>query len=323
MPDQPVASVGSPLAFGVFIALILGLLAFDLGLLRKRHAEPTVRATLGWVLFWVGLAAAFNGFVWVQYGSDIAMMFTAGYLLEEALSVDNVFVFSVIFAFFGVPREWQQRVLFWGILGALVLRGIFVGLGAALIHRFDWVLYLFGVVLIVTGVRLFRHDDGEEMDPSKNLLVRIARKLIPVTDQYVGDSFFIRREGRWVATPLFLVLLTVESSDVIFAVDSVPAVFSVTRDPFVVYTSNIFAILGLRSLYFLVQGMVDKFHYLKYGLALILIFIGGKMLAAWWVHTPTWLSLAVIVVLLGLSVAASMLRPPPAPAESEERLRPE
>jgi tellurite resistance protein TerC len=311
LPEASVASIGSPFAFGAFVVVILGLLALDLGILRRGTHEPTFRATIAWVAFWVGLAAAFNVFVWWEYGADAAMMFTAGYLLEEALSVDNVFVFSVIFAFFAVPREWQQRVLFWGILGALVLRGVFVGLGAALIHRFEWVLYIFGVVLIVTGIRLLRHDDDDEMDPSRNLLVRLAKRIVPVTPDYVQDHFFVRQDGRWMATPLFLVLLTIESSDVIFAIDSVPAVFSVTQDPFIVYTSNIFAILGLRSLYFLVQNMVDRFHYLKYGLAFILIFIGVKMLVGYWVHTPVWLSLLVIVVLLGLSVAASMLRPRP------------
>ncbi len=308
LPDSA-ASVGSPLAFTVFVVVILGLLALDLGILRKRNPEPSFRATVGWVAFWVGLAAAFNVFVWWEYGTDAAMMFTAGYLLEEALSVDNVFVFSVIFAFFSVPREWQQRVLFWGILGALVLRGIFVGLGAALIHRFEWVLYIFGVVLIFTGVKLLRAGDDDEMDPSKNLLVRLAKRVMPVTEHYVKDHFFVKVDGRWAATPLFLVLLTIESSDVLFAIDSVPAVFSVTQDPFIVYTSNIFAILGLRSLYFLVQNMVDRFHYLKYGLAFILMFIGAKMLVNYWFHTPTVVSLGVIVVLLGASVLASMLRP--------------
>ncbi len=301
-------SVGSPMAFGGFLALILALLALDLGVLRRNQKELTFRQAIGWSAFWVSLAAGFNAFVWYAYGRDVALMFTAGYLLEEALSVDNVFVFSVIFSFFAVPREWQHRVLFWGILGALLLRGVFVGLGAALIHRFEWVLYVFGVVLLITGVKLLRHDDDDGFDPSSNLLVKAARRIMPVTDAYDRDRFFVRGPAGWAATPLFLVLLTIESSDVLFAIDSVPAVFSVTSDPFVVYTSNIFAILGLRSMYFLVQNAVDQFHYLKVGLAFILMFIGVKMLANPWFHTPIAVSLGVIVALLAASIGASWVR---------------
>jgi tellurite resistance protein TerC len=337
-------SVGSPLAFAGFLALILALLGLDLGVLRRRSHQMSLREATTWTVVWLLLAVGFNGFIALWYGTDAALQFTAGYLLEEALSVDNVFVFSVIFAFFAVPRAWQQRTLFWGILGALVLRGAFVGLGAALIHRFEWVLYLFGVVLVITGIKLLRQDGADEFDPGRNVLVRAARAVIPVTPGYIQDHFFVRhhegmdasqrkRMGGWAATPLFLVLLTIESSDVLFAIDSVPAVFSVTHDPFIVYTSNIFAILGLRSLYFLVQGMVERFHYLKVGLSFILMFIGGKMLVMHWIDTPIAVSLGVIVALLAVSIAASWVRaarlarvapPPPAPArpptDAAERL---
>ena len=302
-------SVGTPASFAGFLILILLLLALDLGVLRKKDQELTFRAAIGWSAFWVSLAAAFNLFVWYEYGADLALQFTAGYLLEEALSVDNVFVFSVIFTFFAVPKAFQHRVLFWGILGALVLRGIFVGLGSALIHRFEWILYIFGVILILTGVKLLRSGDDDEFDPSGNALVKLAKRFVRVTPTYVKDWFFVKDDKGWAATPLFLVLLTIESSDVLFAIDSVPAVFSVTNDPFIIYTSNIFAILGLRSLYFLVQNAVDAFHYLKYGLAFILMFIGGKMLVMHWIHTPIYVSLGVIVTLLALSIGASWLRP--------------
>ena len=310
MPEVP-ASAHSPGAFVAFIVLILALLALDLGLMRTGNRQQSLKGSLIWSAFWIGLAAAFNVFVWWEFGKDAALQFSAGYLLEEALSVDNVFVFSVIFTFFAVPAAWQQRVLFWGILGALVLRGVFIGLGSALIHRFEWVLYIFGVVLIATGLKLLRTGDDDDFDPSRNLLVRLSRRFVRVTDTYVGDRFLARDALGWAVTPLFLVLLTIETSDVLFALDSVPAVFSVTNDPFIIYSSNIFAILGLRSLYFLVQGAVDRFHYLKPGLAFILIFIGGKMLVDHWIKTPIYVSLGVIISLLFVSIGASWWRPLP------------
>jgi tellurite resistance protein TerC len=256
---------------------------------------------------WVGFALIFDGVVWVAFGADKAVQFATGYVLEEALSVDNVFVFSVILTFFAVPKILQHRVLFWGILGALVLRGVFIGTGSALLHMFHWVMYVFGAVLIYTGIKLLFHNDGD-VDPSKNVLVRGAKAFLPFTDDYRGDRFFVREGGKWVGTPLFIVLLAIEGSDVLFAVDSIPAVFSVTRDPFIVYTSNIFAILGLRSLFFLVAGAMENFHFLKYGLSVILMFIGTKMLVEELVHVPTIASLGVIAVILTVSIGASVVR---------------
>jgi tellurite resistance protein TerC len=302
-----IESVGSPALWAGFLTLILALLALDLGVLHRKDKEVSLREAAGWTAVWVSLAAAFGGFVWFKFGSEAALQYYTGYVVEEALSVDNVFVFSVILTFFGVPKLYQHRVLFWGILGALILRGVFIGAGAALLHNFHWVMYIFGAVLVYTGIKLLFHDD-DDVDPSKNALVRIAKRLLPVTDSYQGNHFFVRQHGKLAATPLFLVLLAVEGTDVIFAVDSIPAIFAITKDPFIVYTSNIFAILGLRSLYFLVAGMIDKFHYLKLGLSGILMFIGVKMLISDIYHVHIAVSLAVIVGTLIVAIIASAIR---------------
>jgi tellurite resistance protein TerC len=300
-----------------FNAFVLGMLALDLGVFhRKSHAVSIKEATI-WSVVWISLAMAFNTgiyFFWDQlvpgssYGNgEAALAFFTGYLIEKSLSVDNIFVFALIFSYFAVPTAYQHRVLFWGILGALLLRAVMILAGAALIKEFHWIIYIFGAFLIFTGVKMAL-DKGEKLDPEKNPVVKLARRLIPVTDKFAGDQFFVQEAGKWAATPLFLVLLMVETTDVIFAVDSIPAIFAVTQDPFIVYTSNVFAILGLRSLYFLLAGVMDKFHYLKLGLAVVLSFVGAKMLLVDIFKIPTLISLGVIATILAVSVGASLLR---------------
>jgi tellurite resistance protein TerC len=239
--------------------------------------------------------------------SEAALAFFTGYLIEKSLSVDNIFVFVLLFGYFAVPPLYQHRVLFWGILGALLMRGALIAVGSTLIERFHWIIYLFGAFLIFTGIRMALHRE-QEMHPDKNPLVRLFRKMMPVTENYEEDKFFVRRAGKLMATPLFLVLLIVESTDLIFAVDSIPAIFSVTTDPFLVYTSNVFAILGLRSLYFVLAGVMDKFYYLKLGLSVILTFVGVKMIIAGFWKIPIALSLGIIITILGVAVAASLHR---------------
>jgi tellurite resistance protein TerC len=273
-----------------------------------------------WVAVWVSLALIFAGGLWYFYNKEIALTFLTGYVIEESLSVDNLFVMVVIFNYFRVPAESQHRVLFYGILGALVMRGLFIGLGAFLVERFSWILYIFGAMLVFTGVRmLFKHD--EEFDGEKNRVVKLVRRHVPLTMDYHGNSFLVRTDGRNVATPLFLVLVLVEFTDLIFAVDSIPAIFGITKDPFLVFTSNIFAILGLRSMYFLLAAVVEKFYLLKYGLALILTFIGVKMLGEAFFHIDVLISLSVVLGTLVLSIAASMIWPKP--EDAPEVVRPE
>lgn len=295
-----------------FIAVVLALLALDLGVFHRKAHSVGVREALGWSAVWVTLSLLFNLWVWKTRGATAGAEFLAGYLLEESLSVDNLFVFLTLFSYFKVPAQYQHRVLFWGVLGALVLRGAMIAAGTALLARFHWLIYLFGLFLIVTGVQMARKSE-EGVDPARNPVVRLARRWLPMTDAYHGQSFFVRQDGVWLATPLLLVLLTVEATDVVFAVDSVPAVFAVTRDPYIVWTSNVCAILGLRSLFFALAGMMDSFAYLKYGLAAVLVFVGGKMCASAVYHMPAWLSLSVIASLLGLSVVASFAARPDAP----------
>jgi tellurite resistance protein TerC len=324
-------TVGTPVWWVGFLGLILGLLALDLGVFRRRAAEPSLREAAAWTVVWVAIAAAFGGVVALAFGPELAVQFASGYILEEALSVDNVFVFSVILTFFAVPKKLQHRVLFWGILGALILRGVFIFAGSAILAMFHWFLYVFGALLVYTGIKLLRSDD-DDVDPSNVLLVRIARRILPIVEGtdaatsadghpkgYRGEHFWVYEDGRWKATLLFVVLLAIEGSDVVFAVDSIPAVFSQTRDPFIVYTSNIFAILGLRSLFFLVAGMMDKFHYLKIGLSAVLIFIGTKMLIEELWKIPTIASLAVIAILLAISMVASLLWAPKEEAKSADQ----
>jgi tellurite resistance protein TerC len=293
--------------WGGFNLFILAMLALDLGVFHRKAHEVSWREAAAWSAVWVALALVFNAGLWIFRGPDPAVQFFTGYLIEKSLSVDNIFVFALLFGYFAVPPAYQHRVLFWGILGALVLRAAFILAGAALIARFHWILYLFGAFLIFTGVKmaLFRNA---EIHPEKNPVLRLVRRLVPVTGDYRDAHLFVREGGRWLATPLFLVLVLVETTDLIFAVDSIPAIFAVTRDPFLVYTSNVFAILGLRSLYFLLAGVMGKFSYLKLGLSAVLVFVGIKMVVADLYKIPSFVSLAVIGALLGVSTVASLVK---------------
>jgi len=292
-----------------FALVIIAALALDLGVFRRRPRPMSVRQSLAWLAGWVGLAAAFNLGVGWWFGSARSLEFTAAYLVEEALSVDNMFVFYVIFSYFGVTRAHQHRVLFWGILGALVLRGVFVAAGIALLARFEWLIYLFGAFLVFTGVRLFFHS-SETVEPEKNPVVKLFRRFVPLHSSFVGHRFLFRQggqlDGRWLATPLLLVLALVEATDVAFATDSIPAVFAISRHPFIVYSSNVFAVLGLRSLYFVLAGMIGGFRYLNYGLGVVLAFIGVKMLLGLHYPISTGVSLAVVGGVIGASITASL-----------------
>ena len=301
----------------VFNLFVLFMLALDLGVFhRKSHVVSIKEATI-WSVVWITLALLFNlglYLFWDQISptstysnNEAALAFFTGYLIEKSLSVDNIFVFVLIFTFFAVPAAYQHRVLFWGIIGALLMRGTLIAVGATLLKEFHWIIYVFGAFLIFTGIRMAMHRN-EEMHPERNPLIKFIRRIMPVTDNYEGDKFFIRRAGRLIATPLFLVLLLVESTDLVFAVDSIPAIFAVTEEPFIVYTSNVFAILGLRSLYFLLAGVVDKFYYLKLGLSVVLVFVGIKMVMVDLYKIPVGLSLGVIASILAISVIASLWR---------------
>ncbi len=302
MIDNPWLWIG----FNVFILLMLAL---DLGVFHRKAHVVQFREAIAWTIAWVTLAMLFNMGVWYYAGAQKALEFTTGYVIEYSLSVDNIFVFAMLFSYFAVPPIYQHRVLFWGILGALVLRAIMIVAGTVLITKFAWIIYFFGAFLIITGIKMIVKRE-EEIHPERNPVVRWFKKFMPVTIGYRGDKFFVRENGIRMATPLFVVLLLVEISDVIFAVDSIPAIFAVTKDPFIVYTSNVFAILGLRSLYFALAGVMDKFHYLKIGLGVVLTFVGVKMLLG---HTAykidTLVSLGVIVFVLAASIVVSLLRP--------------
>jgi len=290
-----------------FNLFVLGMLAVDLGIFHRQAHAVSMREAGTWSAVWIALALIFNLGVWKFLGPQPGVEFLTGYLIEKSLSIDNIFVIALLFAYFKVPGEYQHRVLFWGILGALVMRAAFILAGAALLERFHWIIYLFGGFLVLTGIKMaFAPEHGVE--PERNPVVRLVRRLMPVTAEFRGASFFVRAGGRRAATPLFLVLVMVEFTDLVFAVDSIPAIFAVTRDPFLVYTSNVFAILGLRSLYFLLAGVMHKFEYLKLGLAAILVFVGAKMALVDWVKVPTVLSLGVIAAILALAVAASLLK---------------
>jgi tellurite resistance protein TerC len=299
----------------VFNAAILVLLFIDLTVVSRKHRAVPFKQALLMSAFWIGLAMAFAVFVHQWFGANKSLEFLTGYVLEEALSVDNLFVFILLFAYFKVPPEEEKTVLFWGIIGALIMRGVFIVAGVALVQRFHWILYIFGIFLIWTGIQLMRGGD-EEQDPSRNIVLKFCRRFLPLTDSYEGKSFFVRREGKVLFTPLFVVLLVVETTDILFATDSIPAILAITRDPFIVYTSNVFAILGLRSMYFALAGMMKLFHYLNYGLSVVLIFIGAKMLLPERYHVPTWAALAVVAGVLGLSVLASVLFPKPQKSDS-------
>lgn len=295
-----------------FNVFVLAMLALDLGVFHREAHVVSLKEAAGWSALWVTLALVFNYGVYHFMGRQAGLEFLTGYLIEKALSVDNIFVFVLIFSYFNVPPRYQHRVLFWGILGALVMRGAMIAAGAALIHRFHWVIYVFGAFLVFTGIRMALQKE-HDIEPEANPVIRTLRRFMRVTNVYHGQKFFIREEVngrlRRVATPLFVVLLMVETTDLIFAVDSIPAIFAVTTDTFLVYTSNVFAILGLRALYFLLAGVIHKFHYLKLGLSVVLVFVGIKMLLVDVFKIPVGVSLGVIALVLGTSVAASLLFP--------------
>jgi tellurite resistance protein TerC len=297
------------LDWGVFAAAVLGLMLVD-SLVFGRNHHMSFREAVLRSLMCVSVGAGFGAYVYARMGANASLQYLTAYLVEESLSVDNLFVFLVLFSYFGLTESRQQRVLFWGIVGAVVMRGVFIGAGAALLHRFHWMMYLFGFFLIYTGAKLLLRKE-EENNPEDNPALKLARKYIRTTKDYHGDKFWVIQDGKRYATPLFLVLIVIELTDLIFAVDSVPAVLAISDHTFVVYTSNIMAILGLRALYFVLAGMMGRFHYLGTGLALILLFIGTKMVIAKFIHLPTWASLGVIVGVLTGSVGLSLLRPQP------------
>ena len=299
----------------IFSVFVLGMLALDLGVFSRKPHEVKFKEALLWSIVWVTLSLIFNAWIYFKFGTQKALEFLTGYLIEKALSVDNIFVFVVLFASFAVPKIYQHRVLFWGVIGALLMRAVFIGLGAALISRFHWIMYVFGAILIYTGIKLMRQGDDHDPHPEKNPIYRLGRRMMPAVPEYHGKAFTIMKDGRRYATPLLMVLIAIEATDVVFAVDSIPAIFAITTDPFIVYTSNIFAILGLRAMYFLLAGVIDKFHYLNVGLAAVLIFVGVKMVVAEWYKVPIGISLAVIAGCLGLAVAASMMWPKPVKIE--------
>jgi tellurite resistance protein TerC len=291
-----------------FILMVSVFLALDLGVFNRTPHVVKLSEALGWTAVWVTLALAFNGFVYYTRGPVAAKEFFAGYLLEQSLSVDNIFVIILILRYFKVAPQYHHKVLFWGIVGAIFMRGLMIGVGAALIHAFDWIFYVFGAFLLFTGIRMaFAQEDPEEL--SENALVRLSRKFLRITDEFHQDHFTVIKNGLRYFTPLFVVLLTVEFTDLVFAVDSIPAIFAVTDDTFIVFTSNIFAVMGLRSLFFAVAGVMNLFHYLKYGLSLILSFIGVKMIIQNWYHVPIDVALGVIAGVLGISIVASMMFP--------------
>jgi TerC family integral membrane protein len=294
-----------PLWLG-FNVLVAAMLVLDLGVFHRRAHAVSLKEAAIWSAVWIGLSLVFFAIVYVARGPESDLQFLSGYVIEKALSVDNIFVFVIIFAYFRVPAAYQHRVLFWGILGALVMRAAMIFAGAALIHRFEWVMYIFGAFLVVTGWRLARRGDVHP-DPSHNPVVRMAKRFLPFTDRYAGQSFLVREGSRLLATPLLLVLLVVETTDLLFATDSIPAVFAVSQDAFIVYTSNVFAILGLRALYFLVGGMMERLEYLQYGLAVILMFVGAKMLVRDIYEIPTAASLLFICLVLAIVVVTSLI----------------
>ncbi|MSU58469.1 MAG: TerC family protein [Pedosphaera sp.] len=300
-----------------FGAFVLAMLALDLGVFHRQSHTVGMKEALTWSGVWIALALLFNAGVWHWRGGDKGLEFLTGYLVEMSLSVDNLFVFLLIFAYFKVPAQYQHKVLFWGILGALLMRAVFIGAGIALIQKFHWIIYVFGAVLVVSGLKMAFQQDNE-VHPEKNPVLRLFRRLMPVTTEYHAGRFFVKPDKRWLATPLFIVLLMLETTDLVFAVDSVPAVLAITTDPFIVYTSNVFAILGLRSMFFALAGVMKMFVYLHYGLAAVLVFVGGKMLLAGFYKIPTLASLLVIVGLLGVAVAASLLHAArqPTPADA-------
>lgn len=310
--------------WGAFLTFVIAMLALDLGVFHRKAHVVKVKESLIWTAVWIGIAFLFNALIWVFWDriqptstyspGQAGMAFLAGYLVEKALSVDNIFVILMIFAYFQIPEKYQHRVLFWGILGALIFRGIFIVVGAEMVKRFSWTTLLFGGFLILTGVKMVLVKD-KEIDPEKNPIIRACRRIFPITPDFHGQKFWTRIDGKGFATPLFLALVFIEMTDIIFAVDSIPAIFAITKEPFIVFTSNVFAILGLRSLYFAISGLVGFFRYLSYGLAAILVFVGGKMGYTYLMHQtsdpeykfPVGVSLGIIAGLLGVAILASIL----------------
>ncbi|MDP8922084.1 MAG: TerC family protein [Chloroflexota bacterium] len=297
----------APWMWAAYVGLILGLLAIDVFVFHKGAHVVSIKQAALWSVAYIGLGLGFGGLVWAWFGPVRGGEYFAGYLIEKALSVDNIFVFAMVFAYFAVPAQYQHRVLFWGVVGAIVFRAIFIVAGAALLEEFHWLVYVFGAVLVVTGVKMALNKETE-VHPDKNPLLRLARRFIPMTSAYHGQRFFVRHAGTFVATPLFAVLLVVEATDIVFAIDSIPVIFAVTREPFIVFASNAFAILGLRSLYFVLADMMHRFVYLKVGLGAILVFAGFKMFLS---ETPykvdIWTSLGLIGLVLVLAIAASLI----------------
>ena len=314
------------LVWVAFGALIVGFLALDLFVFHRKAHEVSLREAAAWSAVWVTLGLAFGGIIWLWQGGETAGQYLAGYLIEKSLSVDNIFVFALIFSYFAVPAAYQHRVLFWGVVGAIIFRAIFIAAGSALLTTFHWMIYVFGAILVATGLRMALQRD-HNIHPERNPVLRLVRRFIPMIPEYRGQAFFVRENGRWVATLLLAVLIVVETTDIIFAVDSIPAIFAITDDPFIVFTSNAFAILGLRALYFVLAGVMDRFIYLKLGLAGVLVFVGGKMLVSDFYNIPIWASLTVIALLVTIAVVASLLRtrgqpPTPSPGGDEPRIAP-
>lgn len=303
----------------IFNLFVLGMLVLDLKVFQRQAHEIHIKEALGWSAFWIALALLFNVLVYKMMGQQKALEFLTGYLIEKSLSVDNLFVFIILFSFFSIDPKYQHRILFWGILGALFFRAIFIFAGVALIHRFEFIIYIFGAILIYTGIKIAFKSD-EQMDPSKNIIYKLMQKFFPITcDSKTGDFFEIRN-GKKCATQFFLVLIMIETTDIVFAVDSIPAILAISTDPFIVYTSNVFAILGLRALYFALAGIIHLFHYLHYGLAVVLVFIGVKMTISHFYKVPTAISLSVVLGVLTLSVIASMLFPQKKEEDKLEKL---
>lgn len=300
-------TIASPWMWAAFAGLVLVTLALDLGVLRRKASEVSFREALGWSAAWVVLALVFNAGIWFTSGPQRGLEFLTGYVIEYALSIDNVFIFLVIFSSFGVPRKLQHRVLFWGILGAVVLRAAMIVGGIALLARFHWLIYVFGGFLVLTGIKMLVGTNAEA-HPERSPIFKLFRRVVPSTSEFHGDAFFVVQAGRRLATPLFLILVLVEFTDVVFALDSIPAILSVTNDPFIVFSSNVFAILGLRSLFFVLDGVMHRFAYLNVGLALTLIFVGAKMAASEVIKVPIGISLAVVALLIGGSVVYSLFR---------------
>lgn len=299
-------TAGPLLAWIGFGAFVLTMLALDLGIFRRESHQTSLKEALIWSAVWIGLSLAFNVGIYHWQGGEQALQFFTGYLVELSLSVDNLFVFLLVFGYFTVPPQHRHKALFWGIMGALVMRAFFIAAGITLIARFHWIIYLFGALLVASGIKMTLQRN-KEIHPERNPVLKLFRRFMDVTPEYEGGRLFVKRDGRTLATPLFVVVLILESTDLVFAVDSIPAVLAISPDPFIVFTSNVFAILGLRSMFFALEGVMNRFHYLHYGLSAVLVFVGAKMLLAGFYKIPTWVSLLLIVTILSVSMIASQV----------------